>query len=93
MHTFCITLLLPLKLLFFQKGCRNTFSGHETIIKGTVEEVMFLLDVLEHTALLQPLAIEHSLAGVLGQAHLLEPLDKVAAKEAVNNGALPTPDI
>lgn len=54
---------------------------------------MFLFDVLEHTALLQPLPVEHSLAGVLGQAHPLEPLNKVAAKQALSNGALPTPDI
>lgn len=54
---------------------------------------MFLFDVLEHTALLQSLPVEHSLAGVLGQAHLLEPLNKVAAKKAVGNGGLPTPEI
>lgn len=71
----------------------GAFSGHETIIKGTVQEVMFLFDVLEHIALLQPLPVEHSLAGVLGQAHLLEPLNKVAAKKAVSNGGLPTPGI
>lgn len=54
---------------------------------------MFLFDVLEHPALLQSLPVEHSLAGVLGQAHLLEPLNKVAAKKAVSNGGLPTPGI
>lgn len=54
---------------------------------------MLLFDVLEHTALLQSLPVEHSLARVLGQAHLLEPLNKVGAKKAVHNGGLPTPDI
>lgn len=54
---------------------------------------MLLFDVLQHIALLQPLPVEHSLAGVLGQAHPLEPVNKVAAKEAVSNGGLPTPGI
>lgn len=53
---------------------------------------MFLFDVLEHTALLQSLPVEQSLTRVLGQAHLLEPLNKVAAKKAVGNGGLPTPE-
>lgn len=53
---------------------------------------MFLFDVLEHSALLQALPVEYGLARVLGQAHLLEPLNEVAAKEAVNSGGLPTPD-
>lgn len=54
---------------------------------------MLLFDVLEHTALLEPLPVEHRLAGVLGQAHLLEPLNKVAAKKTVSHGGLPTSDI
>lgn len=69
------------------------FSGHEAVIKGTIQEVMFLFDVLKHTALLQVLPIENGLTRVLGQAHLLKPLNKVTAKKAFSDGGLPTPDI
>lgn len=63
------------------------------VIKGTVQEVMLLFDVPEHPALLQASTVEYSLARVLGQAHLLEPLNQLAAKKAFSDGGLPTPNI
>lgn len=95
--TFCITPVWLVKilhdLLVNCRGWLGVVSGHKAVIKGTVQEVVLLFDVLEHTALLQALPVQYRLARVLGQAHLLEPLHQLTAKKAFSNGGLPTPDI
>lgn len=63
---------------------------HESIIKTTVLEVVLLLDVLQHTTLLQPCPVDYRLTKVLSQTHFLEPLHKVTTKETLHHSPLPT---
>lgn len=61
-------------------------------MKPTVFKVIFLLDVLEHTALLQPCSIEYRFTMVLSQPNLLQPLHKFTAKKTLHHSPLPTPE-
>lgn len=65
----------------------------KVIMELTVLEAVLPLDVLEHAALLQPRAVEHRLAAVLRQSHLLKPVHQLAASEAVHHGPRPAPSL
>lgn len=60
-------------------------------MQRAVLEVVLSPDVLDNTSVLQAGPIQHCLAAVLSQAHLLEPLHEVAAEETLRHGLFSTP--
>lgn len=66
---------------------------YEAVKQLTVLEIVLLVDVLEHAALLQPRPVERRLSAVPRQAHLLQPLHQLAAQKALHHRPLPTPSL